>query len=48
MVVQINKFLQRLSLLMLDSKKLGVKLWSVEHAYKLADELLTKLFEIFD
>ena len=46
LVEPINKILQRLSLSMPDSKNLGVRLWSIEHTYKLEDELLTELFKI--
>ena len=40
MVELVNEILQGLSLLLPNSEKLDVRLWSIQHAYKLADELL--------
>ena len=46
MVEPIDEILQELSLLLLDSEKLGVRLRLVEHAHELADELLAELSKI--
>ena len=48
LVEPINEVLRRLSPLLLYGEDLGVGLRSVEQPYELADELLTKLFEIFN
>ena len=48
MVKSIDEILQGLSLPLPDSKKLGVRLRSIELAYELAYELLTELLEFTD
>ena len=48
MVEPISEILQGLSLLLPDSEKLGVRLWLVEHAYELTDELFAELLRVID
>ena len=48
LVESIDELLHGLSLPLPNSKKLGVRLRSVEHTYELAHELLTELLEIID
>ena len=48
MVKSIDEILQGLLLLLPDNEKLGVRRWSVEHAYELAYELLAELLEVTD
>ena len=46
LVELINEILQGFSLPLLADEKLGVRLWPIEHAYELTNELLAELLEV--